>query len=272
MGDDDELRALAIALDQLEEARDVGVVERRVDLVEHVERRRAREHEREQERERAERALAAREQPHRRQPLAGGLDLELDARLGGLVRARRRALAGLARLAPRPARASVSTQRPRPPGKSVPTTSSKPSCTCANVVAKRSRISRVRLRMTRSSSRIAAARSSTCVRTSSRRSRCSSSSCLASGLTAPSSPRRRSSRSTRADKPASSSCGSGSTASIGGEPVLARRARRPGALSSVRRSSACAASRSSDAGARSGVALGARVLGLVAARSRAVPS
>ncbi len=98
--------------------------------------------------------------------------------------------------------------------------------------------------MTRSSSRMAAARSSTWVRTSSSRSRCSSSSCFASGLTAPSSPRRRSRRSTRADSPASSSGGSGSTASTAARPFCsASSAAR--VRSSASRSSACAASRSS---------------------------
>ena len=117
--------------------------------------------------------------------------------------------------------------------------------------------------MTRSSSRIAAARSSTCVRTSSSRSRCSSSSCLASGLTAPSSPRRRSSRSTRAES-AGQLLGrqrldgvDGRQAVLLGELGRAR-AQLGQALLGVRR---LALQR---AGARGGVALGAGVLGLVA--------
>src|SRR5215210_5383873 len=46
--DDDELRAVAVAADELEEAVDVGVVERGFDLVEDVERARPREEDGEQ--------------------------------------------------------------------------------------------------------------------------------------------------------------------------------------------------------------------------------
>jgi hypothetical protein len=57
--DDDELRAVGVAAEQLDEAADVRVVERGLDLVEEVERARPREEEREEERDRAERLLAA---------------------------------------------------------------------------------------------------------------------------------------------------------------------------------------------------------------------
>src|SRR3712207_9389488 len=58
--DDDELGAVAEAVDEREEPFDVGVVEGGLDLVEDVERARAGQHQREEERDRAERLLAAR--------------------------------------------------------------------------------------------------------------------------------------------------------------------------------------------------------------------
>ena len=62
MRDDDELCAVGVAAQKLDEAADVVVVERSLDLVQQVERARPREEEREQERDRSERLLAAREQ------------------------------------------------------------------------------------------------------------------------------------------------------------------------------------------------------------------
>ena len=62
VGDDDELRAVGEAAQELDEAADVRVVQRRLDLVEQVERRRPREEDREQERDRGQRLLAAGEQ------------------------------------------------------------------------------------------------------------------------------------------------------------------------------------------------------------------
>jgi hypothetical protein len=62
VGDHHELRALGVPAQELHEAADVGVVQRRLDLVEEVERTGPREKEREQERDGAERLLAAREQ------------------------------------------------------------------------------------------------------------------------------------------------------------------------------------------------------------------
>src|SRR5207244_3617434 len=77
--DDDELRAVRIASQELDEARDVRIVERRLHLVEEVERAGLGEEEREQERDRAQRLLTAREQREPRDLLAGGSELHLDA-------------------------------------------------------------------------------------------------------------------------------------------------------------------------------------------------
>ena len=85
VGDDDELRAVGVAAEELDEARDVRVVERSLDLVEEVERARPREEEREEERDRAERLLAAGEEREARDALAGRPELDLDARLAALV-------------------------------------------------------------------------------------------------------------------------------------------------------------------------------------------
>src|SRR5215218_2465245 len=79
VGDHDELRAVGEAAQDAEEAVDVEVVERGLDLVEDVERARPGEEDREQERERGQRLLTAGQQ---RQPLgrfAGGSDLDLHA-------------------------------------------------------------------------------------------------------------------------------------------------------------------------------------------------
>jgi hypothetical protein len=79
--DDDELRPIGIAAEELDETRDVGIVERGLDLVEEVERARPREEEREEERDRTERLLAAGEQHQARDPLPRRPELDLDARL-----------------------------------------------------------------------------------------------------------------------------------------------------------------------------------------------
>src|SRR5581483_533992 len=68
--DHDELRAVGVAAQELDEAADVRVVERDLDLVEEVERARPREEEREEERDRAERLLAAGEEREPRHLLA----------------------------------------------------------------------------------------------------------------------------------------------------------------------------------------------------------
>src|SRR5215207_1777872 len=77
--DDDELRAVGEAAQQRQEAVDVEVVERRLDLVEDVERARPGEEDREQEGERGHRLLAARQQRQPLRRLARGRDLDLDA-------------------------------------------------------------------------------------------------------------------------------------------------------------------------------------------------
>ena len=81
MGDDDELRAVRERAQDLQEAVDVEVVERGLDLVEDVERARPGEEDGEQERERGHRLLAAGEQRQALGRLAGGRDLDLDAHL-----------------------------------------------------------------------------------------------------------------------------------------------------------------------------------------------
>src|SRR6185437_16635257 len=83
--DHDELGAVRVAAQQLDEAADVRVVERRLDLVQEVEGARPREEEREEERDRTDRLLAAREQGQARDPLARGAQLDLDALLGLLA-------------------------------------------------------------------------------------------------------------------------------------------------------------------------------------------
>ena len=82
---DDELRAIRVAAEELDEARDVRVVERCLDLVEEVEGARPREEEREEERDRAERLLAAGEEREARDALAGGPELDLDPGLSPVL-------------------------------------------------------------------------------------------------------------------------------------------------------------------------------------------
>ena len=69
------------AAQHLDEAADVGIVERRVDLVEHAERARLELEHAEHQRDRGERLLAAREQLNALQPLARRLRDDLDAAL-----------------------------------------------------------------------------------------------------------------------------------------------------------------------------------------------
>ena len=131
VGDDDELGAVGVAAHELEEAVDVEVVERGLDLVEDVERARAREEHGEHERERDERLLAARQQRQPLHRLAGRRDLDLDARLLGLGRSSASALLG-GRASPsacasassppstgRGPSGCTSRSRPRPPGEQV---------------------------------------------------------------------------------------------------------------------------------------------------------
>ena len=77
--DHDELRAVRGTAQEREEAVDVEVVERRLDLVEDVERARPGEEDGEQEGERSQRLLAAGEQRQALGRLAGRGDLDLDA-------------------------------------------------------------------------------------------------------------------------------------------------------------------------------------------------
>ena len=81
VGDHDELRLVLVGPKEGQEALDVGVVERRLDLVKHIEGRWLGEHQREQEGDRGQRLLAAGEQRQRLDALAGRAHLELDPRL-----------------------------------------------------------------------------------------------------------------------------------------------------------------------------------------------
>src|SRR5581483_166793 len=83
--DDDKLRTVGEAPQQVDEAPDVRVVERGLDLVEQVEGARPREEEGEQERDRPERLLAAREQREPRDSLTCRTELDLDAGLAVLL-------------------------------------------------------------------------------------------------------------------------------------------------------------------------------------------
>ena len=72
-------------LEHLDEPADVGIVERRVDLVEQAERARAVLEDREHQRHRGQRLLAARQQLHALQPLARRLGDDVDAALELIV-------------------------------------------------------------------------------------------------------------------------------------------------------------------------------------------
>src|SRR5215470_12993944 len=76
--DDDQLRGVPQLLEDLQEALEVGVVERRLDLVQHVERRRPGPEDRHQEGDRRHRALAAGQQGQPLDLLARGPRLEVD--------------------------------------------------------------------------------------------------------------------------------------------------------------------------------------------------
>ena len=81
MRDDDELRPVGEAAQELDEAADVRVVEGGLDLVEEIERARPREEEREEEGDRAEGLFAAGEEREPLHTLPGGAQLDLDAGL-----------------------------------------------------------------------------------------------------------------------------------------------------------------------------------------------
>src|SRR5437764_14273315 len=85
MRDHDERRAIQVLAKQRDEAADVRVVERRLHLIEEVERTGPREEQREEERDRVERLLAAREKRQPLHPLARRPQLDLDSGLALLV-------------------------------------------------------------------------------------------------------------------------------------------------------------------------------------------
>ena len=222
------------------------VVERRLDLVQDVERARPREEHGEHEGERDERLLAARQQRQALGRLAGRRDLDLDAgRLeiegapsagkptdgsaAGPVscspsaprsRPRRRTSA---RRAPRSSAppstgcgrgALTRRRRPEPPGNSRSITSSKLRAAASNVSSKLSRMRRSVSRIRPRSSASASSRSLRCASSSSTCSSASSYSRSASGFTGPRRSRRRSSRSSRASSSSRSSASSGSAATV----------------------------------------------------------
>ena len=88
MGHDDDLRFTGKLAHHRREAVDVGIVERRVDFVEQVERRRTHADEREDQRGRGHRTFAAGERGERRHALSGRLHRKLNARLRKIVRIR----------------------------------------------------------------------------------------------------------------------------------------------------------------------------------------
>src|SRR4029079_5549043 len=205
--DHDELGPVGVAAEQLDEPRDVGIVERGLDLVEEGERARVGEEEREEDRDRAERLLAAREQRQPRDLLARGPQLDLDPGLhaGAVLVVRihdpQTAVA---------AGAASDTRRP-PPGNSVAATSSKFAATAANVSSKRRLTVSVSSSRSAASSASVASRSARWIASSSRRSFSASYSSLASGLTFPSASRRDSSLVTRAASSSRSTASSSSS-------------------------------------------------------------
>ena len=81
VGDDDEARVgrARHLVEQVAEALDIVIVERRVDFVQHADRRRIGEEHREDQRQRGQRLLAAREQRQRRRLLARRLGDDFEA-------------------------------------------------------------------------------------------------------------------------------------------------------------------------------------------------
>src|SRR5581483_10349829 len=86
--DHDELGALAHAVDHRIETAEIRLVERRIDLVQHAERRRPEAEEGHEKADRREGLLAARQGLERAEALARGLDLHLDAAVEQALRVR----------------------------------------------------------------------------------------------------------------------------------------------------------------------------------------
>ena len=85
---DDQVAGLGFEhhrVEQVAEAFDVGIVQRRIDFVEHADWGGVGQEQREDQRDRGERLFAAREQGQRLQALAGGLGKDLKARFQWIV-------------------------------------------------------------------------------------------------------------------------------------------------------------------------------------------
>src|SRR4051794_35518952 len=80
-GDEARLGLLAHLTQEIAEALDIGIVERRVDFVQHADRRRVGQEYREDQRQRGQRLLAAREKRHRLRLLAGRARHDVEAGL-----------------------------------------------------------------------------------------------------------------------------------------------------------------------------------------------
>ncbi len=128
VGDHDELRAIGVAAQQRQEAIEVEVVERRLDLVEDVEGAGPRKEDREQEGERRHRLLTAGQQRQALGRLAGRRDLDLDAQAAPRSLARS-ASASASAVAPRRRRSSPRrARRPRPAGSGWPPSTARGVC------------------------------------------------------------------------------------------------------------------------------------------------
>src|SRR5207249_6536038 len=90
--DDDELRAVGELAQRLREAADVALVERRIDFVEHAERRGSYAEDGQEKRRRGERALAARQLRQAADPLARRSRVDVDAGLLGILARAQRGL------------------------------------------------------------------------------------------------------------------------------------------------------------------------------------
>ena len=239
-----------VAAHQLEEAVDVDVVERRLDLVEDVERARPREEDREHEGQRDQRLLAARQQRQALRGLARRGDLDLHAAISGCSSSSGSS-SGCARLvasgalaadhrARRLLGAAPAAAAPRPPGNrccdhllEVPrggleglleALADAPVGLLDQALELGQRAPPGRARCASSSSTWATA---------------SSYSCLASGLTGPSCSRRRARRSTRASRAVALLLGQGARLRGSARAPACRRARSARARASAAVSRTC---------------------------------